>query len=88
VLWSCSGAAPDACTPNAGGPPVSTALALAAGESAVITLSGVPAPDALFIEFEVRLDPPAGLPLNGGHPLRLRFIDAADERGLLRSGFE
>lgn len=88
VLWSCSGAAPDACMPNAGGPPVSTALALAAGESAVITLSGVPAPEALFIEFEARLDPPAGLPLNGGHPLRLRFIDAADERGLLRSGFE
>lgn len=88
VLWSCSGAAPDACTPNAGGPPVSTALALAAGESAVITLSGVPSPEALFIEFEARLDPPAGLPLNGGHLLRLRFIDAADERGLLRSGFE
>ncbi len=88
VLWSCSGMSPGACTPNAGGPPVSTALALAAGESAVITLSGVPAPDALFIEFEARLDPPAGLPINGGHPLRLRFIDAADERGLLRSGFE
>ncbi len=88
VLWSCSGATPDACTPTAGGPPVSTALALAAGESAVIALSGVPAPDAVFIEFEARLDPPAGLPLNGGQPLRLRFIDAADERGLLRSGFE
>lgn len=88
VLWSCSGAAPDACTPNAGGQPVSTALALAAGESAIITLSGVSTPGALFIEFEARLDPPAGLPLNGGHPLRLRFIDAADERGLLRSGFE
>lgn len=88
VLWSCSGMTPDACTPNAGGQPVGTALALAAGESAVITLSGVPAPEALFIEFEARLDPPAGLPLNGGHPLRLRFIDAADERGLLRSGFE
>lgn len=79
---------PGACTPNAGGQPVSTALALAAGESAVISLSGVPAPEALFIEFEARLDPPAGLPLNSGHPLRLRFIDAADERGLLRSGFE
>lgn len=88
VLWSCSGAAPDACTPNAGGPPVSTALALAAGESAVIALSGVPPPEALFIEFEARLEPPAGLLLNGGHPLRLRFVDAADERGLLRSGFE
>jgi len=88
VLWSCSGAAPDACTPNAGGPPVSTALARAAGESAVIALSGVPPPEALFIEFEARLEPPAGLLLNGGHPLRLRFVDAADERGLLRSGFE
>lgn len=87
VLWSCS-TDTSTCTPTVGSLPVGSALDLAAGESAVIELSGAPRPEAVFIEFEARIDPPASLPLNGGQPLLLCFIDAADERGLLRSGFE
>jgi len=91
LLWVCNPAA--ACAPASGshagaGPhSLSTALALGAGQSTVLTLSGELDPSANWLELSAEALMPPALRPAGGNP-RVVLIEAISGEAAFRDGFE